>query len=85
MLSKSQGLDLRANTTGKRSSDMNTILMWPHRSFISVWILFTPINGFKKRASNLNYIKPQEKDSDISRFIGFRITTFIFLAERLCP
>lgn len=85
MLSKSQGLDLRTNTTGKRSSDMDTILMWPHRSFISVGILFTPFNGFKKRASNLNYIKPQEKDSDISRFIGFRVTSFIFLTERLCP
>ena len=64
---------------------MNTILMWPHRSFISVGILFIPINGFKKRASNLNYIKPQEKDSDISRFIGLKVTSFIFLTERLCP
>ena len=85
MLSNSQGLDLRTNTTGKRSSDMDTILMWPHRSFTSVGILFAPINGFKKRASNLNYIKPQEKDSDISRFIGFRVTSFIFLTERVRP
>lgn len=80
MLSKSQGLNLRRNTTVKRSSD---ILMWPHRSFINVGILFTPINGFKKRASNLNYIKPQEKDPDISRFVGFGVTNFIILTERL--